>query len=72
MANEAAIAVLLQKREQVIEERKQLLSKLDNEINELELAIERLSGKLIFWDLTTEELYDDLSPNYIKSSQEEM
>lgn len=65
------IESLLAKRDQLLTEKSAAIQMFDSQISEIETAVEKLYGKQC-WDLTTNELFDDLSPNYIKGSQEEM
>ena len=68
---QAAIQELLNKRKFLISERDNILSDYNKNISEMENAIELLSGKKV-WEISSEEKYDDLNPNYIKGSYEEM
>jgi len=47
-----------------------MLERLNSEISELEKAIEELSGKKV-WEIESVVIYDDESPDYIKSSIED-
>ncbi len=62
---------LLKKRNQLLLEKEQMLEKLNQEINSIEAAIERLSGKKV-WEIEPTTFYDDENPDYIKASIEEM
>lgn len=66
-----AVEALLNKRQELIDEKLKMLSQFDSQISEIETAVEKLYGKQC-WNLTTMELFDDLNPNYIRSSQEEI
>ena len=68
---EAAIQELINKRQFLIAERDRILDEYNLNISEMENAIELLSGKKV-WEISSEEKYDDLNPNYIKGSYEEM
>lgn len=68
--NSPAVEALLQKRDEVVAEKTRVNEKFDQEISELETAIETLSGKKV-WEMPRETRYDDESPDYIKQSFEE-
>lgn len=68
---QVAIQVLIDKRQSLISERNRLEEQYNQEISEIENAIETLSGKKV-WETLSEEQYDDLNPNYIKGSYEEL
>lgn len=68
---QAAIQVLIDKRQSLISERDRIEEQYNQEISEIENAIETLSGKKV-WETLSEERYDDLNPNYIKGSYEEL
>jgi len=65
-----ATEALLEKRQKLINKRVEVLENIDNEIDEIEKAIEQLSGKKV-WDVVKEEKFDDENPDYIKSSIED-
>ena len=69
--NQIVIDTLIKKREQLMAEKTAAISRFDLEIRELETALERLSGKKV-WEVEGETVYDDLYPEYIKGSQEEL
>jgi hypothetical protein len=71
MSNNTAIEVLQLKRELLITQRNKAIEEFDNQISNLETAIEELSGKKV-WETERVNTYDDESPDYIKSSQEEI
>jgi len=71
MSKNVAIEALITQREKLISERDNMLVKFNNDIQEVESSIELLSGKKV-WDIISETRFDDESPNYIKSSEEEM
>lgn len=71
MSKNVAIEALITQREKLISERDNMLVKFNNDIQEVESSIELLSGKKV-WDIVSETRFDDESPNYIKSSEEEM
>jgi len=66
-----ALKALLEKREQLLAEKSKMLELLNTEISELEDAIEKLSGQQLVQKVS-EVPYDDETPNYIRSSQEEI
>lgn len=66
-----ALETLTTKRLELQIERNKMIAQFDQEITEIETAIEQLSGKKV-WEITEEVRYDDENPNYIKSSQEEI
>ena len=66
-----ALKSLLEKREQLLAEKSQMLERLNTEIGEIENAIEQLSGQQLV-EKVSEVSYDDESPNYIKQSPEEI
>lgn len=69
--NQVVIDTLVHKREQLVSDKAAAINRFDAEIQELETAIERLSGKKV-WEMTSETRYDDTHPDYIKGSQEEL
>ena len=71
MAQDIVTETLLKKRNQLLLEKEQMLEKLNQEINSIEAAIERLSGKKV-WEIEPTTFYDDENPDYIKASIEEM
>jgi hypothetical protein len=70
MSNNIAIEALNQKRKELLIEKEAFLSRINPEINSIETAMEKLSGKKMT-ELESEFLYDDESPEYIKSSIED-
>lgn len=68
---QAAIQELVNKRDLLMSERKRTIEQYNKDISELNTAIETLSGKRV-WEVVAEEKYDDVNPNYIKGSYEEM
>lgn len=71
MNNNAALDVLNQQLQKLLLEKEQMLAHFDEQINNLEDAIDRLGGKHS-WNLGNKTLYDDIHPDYIKGSQEEI
>ena len=65
------IDALMSKRNQLVAEKEAMLAQFNSEISEMESCIELLSGKKV-WEIPLEEKFDDLNPNYIRSSQEEI
>ncbi len=70
MSNQIAIETLQQKRQQLLLEKETFLGRIDAEINSIEAVIETLSGKKV-WETEPSTVYDDESPDYIKSSIED-
>lgn len=66
-----ALKSLLEKREQLVSEKTKMLERFNTEIGEIEDAIEQLSGQQLV-EKVSEISYDDESPNYVRSSQEEI
>jgi len=60
----------MDERDRVIGAKNQAIAEYDAKIQELETAIEQLSGKKV-WEMSSQSLYDDESPDYIKSSIED-
>lgn len=71
MSQPLGIETLIEKRESLVFERNNAISRFDNEIGELDSCIELLSGKKLF-EVLSEEKFDDTNPNYIKASAEEI
>lgn len=71
MAENIAIHSLLTAKETIVAEKNAAISRFNEQIQELETAIERLSGKKV-WEVEQEMVYDDTNPDYIKGSQEEI
>lgn len=69
--NNNAVNALLKERNRLESERDAALIRFNAEIQELETAIERLSGKKV-WEISKETIFDDTHPDYIKGSQEEI
>lgn len=68
--NNHPIEILNQKRKQLLTEKEVFLSRINAEINEIEVAMERVAGKKV-WEIEQELVYDDTNPDYIKGSIEE-
>lgn len=71
MSQSIAVEHLLLKRQQLIDEKSKMVSQFDQQISHLDSAVETLSGKKV-WELSSETLYDDEHPEYIKASAEEI
>lgn len=71
MSNNLAIKLLLSKREALLSEKSGAMARFDTEIGEIETALAELTGKKV-WEMTSETLYDDEHPDYIKASEEEI
>lgn len=67
--NSTAINSLLETRQSLINQRVELVAKLDSEILQIDTAIELLSGKKV-WEIAKVEKFDDENTDYIKSSIE--
>lgn len=65
-----AIDLLIAKKQELIDEKVKMIEKFDKQITDLDIAIETLYGDK--YEVPNEERFDDESPNYIKSSQEEI
>lgn len=64
-----AVETLLKKREQVVEERRKMNEKFDNEIEQLESAIVLIAeGKV--WEVSITETYDDENPDQIRGTED--
>jgi hypothetical protein len=64
-----AIEFLITKRQQVILERDKMIEKYYLEIQELDEAIEAISGKKVS-EVVSQELYDDAKPGYIRNTED--
>jgi len=71
MNQSLGIEALVKKREELVFDRDNMLVEYNNQIAEMESCIELLSGKP-YSETITDFKFDDESPNYIKSSQEEV
>lgn len=71
MSKSVSIGTLIEKRESLVSERDAMLVDFNNQIAEMESCIELLSGKP-YTEYMADFRFDDESPNYIKSSQEEI
>ena len=71
MSKSISIGTLVEKRESLVSERDAMLVDFNNQIAEMESCIELLSGKP-YTEYMADFRFDDESPNYIKSSQEEI
>jgi hypothetical protein len=65
------INALIEKRDNLVFERDQMLTEYNNQIAEFESCIELLSGKP-YSETVADFKFDDESPNYVKGSQEEI
>lgn len=69
--NQVVIDTLIKKREQLKEEQMKMNDQFADQINEIDAALEKLtSGKV--GPISMTRIYDDESPDYIRSSQEEI
>lgn len=66
-----AIDILLKERDRMVLDRDAAIARFNGNIQEVETAIERLSGKKV-WEMPRETLYDDEHPDYIRQSAEEI
>lgn len=71
MSTNIAIETLVKERDRVILEKNAAIDRFDQQINEIEAAIKRLSGKNVD-EAASETIYDDESPDYIRQSVEEI
>jgi hypothetical protein len=71
MEYSSAIAALLEIRNKLVLERDSMFSEFQKKIDEYEASIEIISGKTV-WQITSETMYDDENPNYIKASIEQI
>lgn len=71
MIQSLGINALVEKRSVLVAERDNMLTEFNNQIKELESCIELLSGK-DYQDFAQDYRFDDDSPNYIRSSAEEI
>ncbi len=67
----AAIETLIKERQALLLAKEKMLSEYNASINDIEIAIEQLSGKTV-WEAERDYIYDDENPDYIKTSIEEM
>lgn len=67
----AGTEVLIEKRQQLLDEKNRMVENFDSQIREVESCIELLEGKKV-WEISTEVRYEDENPNHIRSSQEKM
>jgi len=70
--SKSALDLLYQERDRLYGERQMANIKFTAQIEEIESAIEKLGGILISAKPTTEFIYEDESPDYVKMSQEEI
>jgi hypothetical protein len=71
MSQNAAVEALVTQREKLVSERDRMIESFNTQISEIESSIETLSGRKV-WDVISETRFDDESPHYIKSSEEEI
>lgn len=69
--NNNATDVLLKALDRVKSEKDAAIARFNSAIQELETAIERLSGKKV-WEMAPETRFDDEHPDYIRQSAEEI
>lgn len=69
MSNQIAIETLLKQRVEILNRKREAEEQFDKELNDLDAAIETLSGKKV-WQAINEYIYDDENPDYIKTSIE--
>lgn len=70
MNNNLALDTLIKKREELLIAKSATINKLNDEIQQVNAAIEALSGMNVF-DAQNLALYDDEHPDYIKQSIED-
>lgn len=69
--NQIVIDTLIKKRDQIMTERDAAVRKFNEQLEEIEDALDRLAGKEV-WRVTDRTFYDDENPDYIRQSQEEI
>lgn len=67
--NQVVIDTLIKKRDQLIAERNKTAKEFNTQIEEIELALDQLSGGNT-WDSPKEDIYDDESPTYIIGTED--
>lgn len=71
MSKNPVVDFLLKERDRLIAEKGKMIEQFNNEIREMENAVDAIEGKRV-WDNGPTHIYDDENPNYIKASQEEI
>ena len=69
--NQVVIDTLIKKRDQLMAERDAATRRYNEQIGEIEEALDRLAGKEV-WRISDPAVYDDENPDYIRQSQEEI
>lgn len=67
--NQIVIGTLIDKREQLLEAQKRIHYEYQQQIDEIEDALDTLAGKKV-WRTTATEIYDDIAPGYIKNTED--
>jgi hypothetical protein len=66
-----ALEALELKKKQLVDEQSKMNERFDNEIREINVAIDTLCGAMV-QNYDSSLKYDDENPDYIRSSQEEI
>lgn len=69
--NQIVIEPLKAKLEHLQGKKKQLIQQYDEYIEQIEDALDVLAGKAV-WRTQSTEAYDDLNPDYVRQSEEEI
>lgn len=69
MAQNIATEVLYREKQRIEAEKEAAINRFDEQLREIDTAIERVSGKKV-WEVEKELVYDDEHADYIKGSIE--
>jgi hypothetical protein len=69
--NQVVIDTLIKKRDDLMSQRDAATRKFNEQIEEIEEALDKLAGKEV-WRNADQTVYDDENPDYIRQSQEEI
>lgn len=69
MAQNIATKVLYDEKQRIEAEKEAAINRFDEQLREIDTAIERVSGKKV-WEIEKELVYDDEHADYIKGSIE--
>jgi hypothetical protein len=67
--NQLVIEILVSKREQLLADQKRVHYEYQQQIDELEDALDTLAGKKV-WRTMATEVYDDESPNALRGTED--
>lgn len=67
--NQVVIETLVNKREQLLADQKRVHYEYQQQIDELEDALDTLAGKKV-WRTVATEVYDDESPNALRGTED--